>query len=1192
MSLELGHPPRLPNVAFSAAGLVSLALLVYFATPHIVVEGSRPFESFWLRLGLAVAVVAVGVGLFIWVWSRRQKNAKAIADAIAKENEEEDDSAVLADRMKDALLTLKKASGGRETFLYDLPWYVIIGPPGSGKTTALVNSGLKFPLSGKATPAAIAGVAGTRYCDWWFTEDAILIDTAGRYTTQDSDAAADKRSWFAFLDLLKKHRAKQPINGVIVAVSLEDVVTLPPSELAAHARAIRSRLLELNERLKVDFPVYALFTKCDLIAGFSEYFADLDESARRQVWGATFQTRNKNRNLIAEMPTEFDALIERLTQQIPDRLQEEPAPSVRVSLFGFPAQMAALKRALYDFLNTIFEPTRYHSNANLRGFYFTSGTQHGAPIDQLINALIKNFGAETAGVASQPSQGKSYFLYDLIQKVIIGEASWVSTDANTVRAAFFWRLTAGIVIVAFCAATFSGLWTSYHRNRELIAAADASAKEYAAIPDYALTREEVVSDRDFAKVLPLLQKLRFAAVGYANRETETPLAERFGMGQRERLTSASMQAYRMGLERLLRPRLLYRLEEAMDSRRDDAGYIYGALKIYQMLGGVHSVDRDLVLAWERQDWAKEIYPGSGAQAQGRSALEEHLLAMLELEDDGPTMIEASPAIIEENQKILAHLSVAQRAYQLLRSNASGLSIPDWTAARAGGAEFERVFETASDPDGVRVPGFYTYAGFQKALLQRLPGIAKDIESERWVLGKLADETVIADQYKTLPNDILNLYTTDFVKTWRDALNRLQMKRLTADKPRYIALAAAASQASPIKALFESIRDETALTKEPPAKGASTPSSADAALFGDPGQAPGARIEAQFKNYEEWVNGDVGHRPIDDLISQLNMIRDNLITAATVPAGAQQANAVLAPQVQKLKASAPTLPDPFKNMLVAAADNFEKDVNNVELNRLSQALGDQVSGTCQQIVNGRYPFARNATTEVALADFSRLFAPGGIVDGFFKQNLAKYADTSKREWSWRQDQSLAKGLSPGVLREFQRAAQIRDAFFPTGGNTPQINLQVLPPVLSGVGLTAKLEVNGAIAISQSATAVTQQALQWPGAFGANRVAVSLWVDQQEARPADAAPTPTLTGAQSAPAPAPASVGQTQLAMIERNGAWALFRLLDVARASKSGDKLDVSFVLGGHELQYSFTVASTLNPITLPALREFRCPSGI
>ena len=302
--------------------------------------------------------------------------------------------------MKDALATLKTASGNKSGYLYDLPWYVIIGPPGAGKTTALVNSGLKFPLARGATPAAIAGVGGTRYCDWWFTEEAVLIDTAGRYTTQDSDAKSDKESWLSFLDLLKKSRPRQPINGVLVAISIEDILTMSRQELAAHAEAIRMRLLELHQRLKVSFPVYALFTKADLVAGFNEYFSYLNETGRRQVWGATFQTADKNKNLIGDIPNEFDQLLERLSEETLDRLQDEPTPQHRVQLFGFAAQMARLKPQIHDFLNQIFEPTRYHVNASLRGFYFTSGTQQGTPIDQLIGSLARTFGAEEVSAAA------------------------------------------------------------------------------------------------------------------------------------------------------------------------------------------------------------------------------------------------------------------------------------------------------------------------------------------------------------------------------------------------------------------------------------------------------------------------------------------------------------------------------------------------------------------------------------------------------------------------------------------------------------------------------------------------------------------------------------------------------------------------------------------------------------------------
>src|SRR6266702_5936576 len=373
---------RILRIVLTGVGLTSLAALVYLAGPMIAIGKYHPLESYIVRETIILLLVT-GVAAFgSFSFYKHRKNSQKIAEGIAGEGEPVDDEPVLKERMKDALATLKTAGGGKSGHLYDLPWYIIIGPPGSGKTTALVNSGLKFPLSQGTTPSAVAGLGGTRYCDWWFTEEAMLIDTAGRYTTQDSDAKSDKQSWFSFLDLLKKNRPRQPINGVLVAISIEDILTMSRQDLAAHAEAIRMRLLELHQRLKVSFPVYALFTKVDLVAGFAEYFSYLNEAGRRQVWGATFQTADKNRNLIGDIPNEFDLLLERLSEETLDRLQDEPAPQHRVQLFGFAAQMARLKPQIHNFLNQIFEPTRYHVNASLRGFYFTSGTQQGTPIDQ------------------------------------------------------------------------------------------------------------------------------------------------------------------------------------------------------------------------------------------------------------------------------------------------------------------------------------------------------------------------------------------------------------------------------------------------------------------------------------------------------------------------------------------------------------------------------------------------------------------------------------------------------------------------------------------------------------------------------------------------------------------------------------------------------------------------------------------
>jgi type VI secretion system protein ImpL len=260
-------PKQILRIVLYGVGLGSLAAVVYFAGPLIAIGDWHPLENTIVRNIVILLLAAIVAGFVGFSLFRRRKAASQIAEGIGGAEQTVNDEPVLKERMNDALATLKTASGNKSGYLYDLPWYVIIGPPGAGKTTALVNSGLKFPLARGATPAAVAGVGGTRYCDWWFTEEAVLIDTAGRYTTQDSDSKSDKESWFSFLDLLKKSRPRQPINGVLVAISIEDILTMSRQELAVHAEAIRMRLLELHQRLKVSFPVYALFTKTDLVAG-------------------------------------------------------------------------------------------------------------------------------------------------------------------------------------------------------------------------------------------------------------------------------------------------------------------------------------------------------------------------------------------------------------------------------------------------------------------------------------------------------------------------------------------------------------------------------------------------------------------------------------------------------------------------------------------------------------------------------------------------------------------------------------------------------------------------------------------------------------------------------------------------------------------------------------------------------------
>jgi type VI secretion system protein ImpL len=325
-------------------GLLLLALFIWFAGPYFAFADYHPLESVLARVIAIVVIFVVWGFVFLLKKLKSDKASSKLAEVASQDSGGKGgaDAAQLRKRFEEAVDALKKTRKRGAKNLYELPWYIIIGPPGSGKTTALVNSGLNFPLAQKFGKEALRGVGGTRNCDWWFTDDAILLDTAGRYTTQDSNESADSQGWTSFLQLLKKYRSRQPINGVLVAISASDLLTLNEREREKHVVAIRERLEELNRQLKISVPVYFLVTKCDLIAGFSEFFDDFGQEARAQVWGMTFPIEaTESGKAVDAFDREFDGLLERLHARVLTRIEQDRDTRRRASMLAFPTDRAA-----------------------------------------------------------------------------------------------------------------------------------------------------------------------------------------------------------------------------------------------------------------------------------------------------------------------------------------------------------------------------------------------------------------------------------------------------------------------------------------------------------------------------------------------------------------------------------------------------------------------------------------------------------------------------------------------------------------------------------------------------------------------------------------------------------------------------------------------------------------------------------
>ena len=262
-------------------------------------------------------------------------------------------------------------------------------PPAPARRPRWSTPALRFPLADRLGREAVRGVGGTRNCDWWFTDEAVFLDTAGRYTTQESDREVDAAAWKSFLELLKKSRPRRPINGVLVTVSVDDLLQQSAAEREAHAQALRARVQELYEALGVRIPVYVLVTKSDLLAGFSEFFSTLGREERAQAWGFSLPVRQggaRPRAPVGRAPAAGAAPVRSAARAARGGARPDAA---RAALRLPPAVRPAARPPRRSSSTPPSRRRKFEAPLLLRGVYFTSGTQEGSPIDRVMGALAR-----------------------------------------------------------------------------------------------------------------------------------------------------------------------------------------------------------------------------------------------------------------------------------------------------------------------------------------------------------------------------------------------------------------------------------------------------------------------------------------------------------------------------------------------------------------------------------------------------------------------------------------------------------------------------------------------------------------------------------------------------------------------------------------------------------------------------------
>jgi type VI secretion system protein ImpL len=844
-----------------------LTIVGYLAFAALLLAGATLLDIpiAWALVVLLAATLAAAAVLLVRLRQRRRSGALlgAMLEQRRQPSDQRPDAAgyyeknALRKRMLAAIATIRTSRLGQlsgDAALYELPWYILIGNPAAGKSSAIASSGLQFPVGEQKVSH---GVGGTRNCDWFFTTDGILLDTAGRYTTGDEDRA----EWFGFLGLLKKYRKRAPVNGVIIAVSIAELTDKRPEFAITLARTLRQRVQELTDKLGVHAPVYLMFTKSDLITGFSDFFSESDPLERDRVWGATlpYEPASSSLELLALFDRRFDELYEGLKDRSFACMALHRQDSMPSGVFSFPLEFNSIKAALRAFIATLFEENPFQYKPVFRGFYFTSALQEGAALSASSERVAQRFHITPAPrehAAAGHQHG--YFLLQLFRKVIFPDKGLVSQYASPARrrlryATFF----AATMLVGLALAGWS--W-SYMANRQLIANVRADLDQVIRLqhkrPDLQSRFEAMQILQDRIEQLADYRGSRPWSLGlglYQGTALDQKLRDEYFAGARELMLKpvglaleaflAEMNANADKLVPMLKPpqsgatpltpalaaggatgseapdirgarysAAQYRDAQYRDASPASVEDAYNALKTYLMLSdGSHAEAGHLSDQLSRY-WRVWLETHRGAMPREqmiRSAERMISFYLGQAGDPSWPRIDAKLALIDQSRvslrRVVRGMPARERVYADVRARAA-TRFPSMTVARIVGEQDKDLLVGS-----YAIQGTFTRDAWEKFVQQALRDASSgELQSADWVLRTSAsDDLTLEGSPEQVQKTLIDLYKADYAREWQKFVQGVGIRELDGFEQAVAAMNRLGDpQTSPIDRLIAAVYRET------------------------------------------------------------------------------------------------------------------------------------------------------------------------------------------------------------------------------------------------------------------------------------------------------------------------------------------------------------------------------------------------
>ncbi len=418
-----------------------------------------PKYGLWLGLAIIVLALLIFGAYFLYRRMKARRQSRNFEGAIEAQTSaspraiSDPNRRAALDKLRQKFQSGLQEYKSRGKDVYKLPWYVIIGEPGSGKSEAIRHSGIDFP---PGLQDELQGSGGTVNMDWWFTNRSIILDTAGSMIFNEAQAG-EAPEWREFLRLLKKARPHCPINGFFLVLSVESLIKDSAEKIAQKASKLAQQLDLIQRTLDVRFPVYLLVTKCDLLTGFREFFDNIEDPLlQHQIFGwsnpdpldsafrpelveqhlkiVSERVRRRRLALLRESGT-----AERFgdTQFFVSKTQPGAATKRRLdevdSLYALPESVMRLAPRLRRYLETIFVAGEWSAKpVFLRGIYFTSSMREGRALDEAM-ALAAGVSLDQLPEDRSWEKNRSFFMRDLFMEKVFREHGLVTRATNTLQ---------------------------------------------------------------------------------------------------------------------------------------------------------------------------------------------------------------------------------------------------------------------------------------------------------------------------------------------------------------------------------------------------------------------------------------------------------------------------------------------------------------------------------------------------------------------------------------------------------------------------------------------------------------------------------------------------------------------------------------------------------------------------------------